>query len=494
MRPYMTRWATQFNQHPFQAVWKSLIETLDLTEVDDKTIPTSVDELARLKRVVVYIDTVLNSIDPDLTPSSIWDSFSPQAAACFEQIKAYSSNKNIAHIVQANAHIDNLLTYVKPYYILPKDGIKALQNSAKSYASELQEFLVAFHTKSESVLKTLEENSAHSTSLLSNSKSQAKEIDEFKKRLFVGTDEKDSIDTEINDIKISIIAKAKEIDALHDKLLIGEASTTINISEAEEAIVESKNKIEGWINTVSGQIKQLGVFHTKIYGEKDEITGEVASGLQYELNLRTSQLALLEKDQATKHQLLFNKIEALLPGATSAGLASSYKDLKDKFANPIKLYTMAFYGSLLLLVFAAVVMSIQKISFSPEIAIQFVEVKEWDYILKALLYKIPFIAPVLWLAIFSSTRRSQYERLQQEYAHKEALATSYESYKKQIQDLKGDSDELQKELISKAINAIAYNASVTLDGKHEDKMPMQQLLEKFSVDDMKKLVELVKKA
>jgi hypothetical protein len=281
---------------------------------------------------------------------------------------------------------------------------------------------------------------------------------------------------------------------LHDELLVGEASTKINISEAEEAIDLSKNKIEGWINTVSGQIKQLGVFHTKIYGEKDGVTGEVTSGLQYELDLRASQLALLEKDQVTKHQLLFNKIEALLPGATSAGLASSYKDLKDKFANPIKLYTMAFYGSLLLLVFAAVVMSIQKISFTPEIAIQFVEVKEWDYIFKAILYKIPFIAPVLWLAIFSSTRRSQYERLQQEYAHKEALATSYESYKKQIQDLKGDSDELQKELISKAINAIAYNASVTLDGKHEDKLPMQQLLEKFSVDDMKKLVELVKKA
>jgi len=191
MRPYMTRWTTQFNQHPFQAVWKSLIETLDLTEVDDQTIPTSVDELARLKRVVVYINTVLNSIDPDLTPSSIWDSFSPQAAACFEQIKAYSSNKNIAHIAQANAHIDNLLTYVKPYYILPKDGIKALQNSAKSYASELQEFLIAFQTKAESILKTLEANASHSTSLLTHSKSQAKQIDEFNKLLFLGTDDKD---------------------------------------------------------------------------------------------------------------------------------------------------------------------------------------------------------------------------------------------------------------------------------------------------------------
>ena len=489
----MSRWATEFTQHPFQAIWKSLTQTLEHTEVDDKTIPTSVEELARLKRVIAYLDTILESIDPDLTPKSIWPSFHSQAEACLQQVNAYVSNKNIGHIINANDHADNLLTYVKPYHVLPKDAIRALQNSAKSYASELEGYVNAFRTKSDLTIKALEENAEHSSSLLSNSQSQAKEIDALKKHLIVDTDETNSIETEINIVHRAINEKAKEIDALHAKLLTGENSTNAIVAGAENIIFDSKNKIEGWINTVSGQVKQLATFHIKIFGEKDNETGVATSGLQHELDLRTSQLTQFEKDQITKHQLLFNKIEALLPGATSAGLASSYKDLKDKFTNPIKLYTRAFYGSLLLLVVAAIVMSIQKISLTPDFFIQFVEVKEWDYILKALLYKIPFIAPVLWLAVFSSTRRSQYERLQQEYAHKEALATSYESYKKQIQDLKGESDELQKELISKAISAIAYNASVTLDGKHEDKLPVQQFFEKFSLDDIKKLSELIKK-
>jgi hypothetical protein len=68
--------------------------------------------------------------------------------------------------------------------------------------------------------------------------------------------------------------------------------------------------------------------------------------------------------------------------------------------------------------------------------------------------------------------------LQQEYAHKEAFAKSYESYKKQLESLPGsDTEPLQKELIAKAIDAIAFNASSTLDGKHRDKMPLEQAID-----------------
>jgi hypothetical protein len=117
---------------------------------------------------------------------------------------------------------------------------------------------------------------------------------------------------------------------------------------------------------------------------------------------------------------------------------------------------------------------------------------DWEEMLRTLLTRLPVIIPVVWFAIFSATRRSQYERLQQEYAHKEAFASSYESYKKQLQELKIDADLLQQELIAKAIEAIAFNASKILDGKHEEKLPMMQLLEKVNLDELKKLLELVR--
>ncbi|MGZ8160684.1 MAG: hypothetical protein ACXWT1_13615 [Methylobacter sp.] len=113
-------------------------------------------------------------------------------------------------------------------------------------------------------------------------------------------------------------------------------------------------------------------------------------------------------------------------------------------------------------------------------------------VLKGFLSRIPLYAPILWLALYSTKRRSEYQRLQQEYAHKEALAKSYGSYKKQIDDLDEENIEMQKILIMKAVDAIAYNASDTLDGKHGDKMPVHDLLEKYH-SLIKKIVEEIPK-
>ena len=139
-----SRWSNEFKQHPFQAQWVSLKELLRAVEVDNQTIPTSVYELARLKRVVEYLDQILLTIDAELTPKAIWPSFHQQADALFQQVNSYASNKNIAHIVQANEHADNLLSYVRPYMVLPVDALKALKGSAKTYALELGSYIDAF--------------------------------------------------------------------------------------------------------------------------------------------------------------------------------------------------------------------------------------------------------------------------------------------------------------------------------------------------------------
>ena len=49
--------------------------------------------------------------------------------------------------------------------------------------------------------------------------------------------------------------------------------------------------------------------------------------------------------------------------------------------------------------------------------------------------KIPFILPLVWLALYSSKQQAQNKRLEQEYYHKEALALIYDSYRKEIEKL-----------------------------------------------------------
>ena len=46
----MSRWIEQFEAHAFQSTWNSLKESLDDSTVDDETVITSVEELARLRK------------------------------------------------------------------------------------------------------------------------------------------------------------------------------------------------------------------------------------------------------------------------------------------------------------------------------------------------------------------------------------------------------------------------------------------------------------
>jgi hypothetical protein len=102
-----------------------------------------------------------------------------------------------------------------------------------------------------------------------------------------------------------------------------------------------------------------------------------------------------------------------------------------------------------------------------------------------LIPKIPIYAPLIWLAYFASARRSEAQRLQQEYAHKQALTSSYQSFKKQISDLEESDEALLRELMRKAIETVARNASETLDKQHGDRHPVHAVVDSFSSSSQK---------
>jgi hypothetical protein len=241
-------------------------------------------------------------------------------------------------------------------------------------------------------------------------------------------------------------------------------------------------------------VKGLASFYVKIFGATPD-DDEQLGGLAGELDLRIKALDEFEDKQKKKYRALNEQIEGLLPGATSAGLASAYLEMKKSFDTPIKNMSNVFYVAIGLLVLASLVLTIDNISIGEAgvFHMNFVNMKDWDGVLKSAVNKIPFYAPILWLAFYASKRRSEYQRLQQEYAHKEALAKSYDSYKQQIEQLDTKDLEMQKHFIIKAIDAIAYNASVTLDGKHGDKMPALEVIEK-TADEISKAIKLIKPA
>lgn len=489
----MSRWQAEFDQHPFQNEWKDLIDESYALAVDDQTVLTSVEELARLKRVIEYLRTAMQSIDVELVPKNIWDSFHPQSSACLLQVRSYQSSRDIAHLHAANQHLDNLLTYVRPYMIFPEAVIDVLSSSASAYRLQLESYVNAFLEKTNLNVLEIKQKNAELFETFNQIKNEKSRVDDFVTKLLDGTSTDPSIKSSINVAMVLVEQQVEEISKFHNALLIDSPSaisTKSTLLAAQADIISAHKLIQSALKETGEKITNLQAFHDSIFGKQDQ-DGQPIGGLKNELDERVNQLDFFERTQSTKYKTLYEKIESLLPGATSAGLAKAYEKLRRSFSQPIKNNTILFYTAIGLMPVVAVLASVE--SYSYPFSITIVSHPNLEAILKSMLLKIPFIAPLIWLAIFASLRRSQYERLQQEYAHKEALAKSYESYKKQLEALLvTDSEPLQKELIAKAIEAISFNASTTLDGKHKDKMPLEYALDSLGPEKVKQLFELFK--
>jgi hypothetical protein len=488
----MSRWIQEFNQHPFKGIWDSLLEQANQLDVDDKTVETTVQELSRLKKALSFVNGIIANADLELTPRTIWSNCQSQADACLQQVRAYESNRNAAHLTQANEHTDNLLTYVRPYMVAPAEALEAYGKAVHDYSNQVVSHIASFQ-------KHARETQSKLTATVEAATSRANEITEIEERVkkidayfFDGIGGNAPAEKYLKEMISDVEEIHTKVETLREEIFDGPESTSILVTGFEKKIRQLHDTLVKLHASASAEQQELGRFYERIFGKPSADDDEIVEGgLKQELEERLKQLGSYEDAQKLRHDTLFSQIESLLPGATSAGLASEYKKLRNNFSTPILNYTKVFYGSLVALFIGGIFMVLDKVTLSP-FTIELAKASNWEEMLRTLLARAPIVIPVVWIALFSATRRSQYERLQQEYAHKEALSASYESYKKQLTDLKVDGDVLQKELILRAIEAISYNASKTLDGNHTEKTPVHQVLEKLNAEELKKLLDLAR--
>jgi hypothetical protein len=474
----MSRWNDQFNSHAFRSSWDGIRTALAQSSVDDETVTTSVQELARLRKVVAYIDGILDGLDPELVPLTTWDNFHGQASPCLAQINNYNSNRNIAHINKANEHADNLLTYIRPYMISDGSIGRVMHGAIEEYANTVNEYAGSFKSKASNLLNEIDSIRGKGSELLTSIESQKNLVDQLEIELF-GNEDVSGVQDKIRDLLAQSDKIYSEINEFHNEILVGEepeSSTKKLVIDARDHVLECQREIEESLESVSTEVDELKKFHIKVFGKLGEDEKRIG-GLSREFDKLIDAVTTFEQVQKEKYSALLEEIEQLLPGATSAGLAAAYRALRKSFSKPIRIYSNLFYLFVVILFAISAVFVVDDVGFWH---ITFIKTTEPAELLHNFLFKIPFLLPILWLAIFASKRRSEAQRLQQEYAHKEALAKSYQSFKKQIDALgeKAGQVDLMKQLLESAIGAVSYNASVTLDGKHGDKIPTQSFLEK----------------
>lgn len=160
------------------------------------------------------------------------------------------------------------------------------------------------------------------------------------------------------------------------------------------------------------------------------------------------------------------KTEALLPGATSAGLASAFREQKARFDRPQLYWLITFVTSVALLLAAGLV-GLPGLTTANEVT-------SWDSILRHIVNRLPLVGPLVWLGIYSGRNYMLALRMQDEYAFKEAISATFEGYKREMASIQAP-DTATKPLLAlceNVLTTLAQRPGRIYEGQHEDITPL----------------------
>ena len=453
-----------------------ITENISIVNTDNEAVDSTQD-FARLIKVITYIDEAIKSIDSELVPLTLWSECKNHCISCKPSVEEAVNTRTEATILTANNQVDILISKLAPYFQDSLVKIRALKPAFNAYIKYIANQLDAYKKKNDDLMKELEEKLTTSSDINNELHGYKENLSKLYSELVVGTDEETSLQEKLRGLEQTIDEQHSKIDGFYSSLLVDEGSIKSKIEEAQELIITTNLETQQISDDLSEKLSELKDFHKKIFGEPNA-EGDVENGLKFEINERKNNLDSLITTQTNQYQAIKANIESLLPGATSAGLASAYHDLSVSFVKPITIYTRLFFLSIVVLLGLALYFTNQN-AILTDVPTATSDITIFKDIGIFLLQRLPIVLPVIWLAIFASKRRSEAERLKQEYAHKEALAKSYQSFKLQIEELDGENKEpLLEKLLAVAIDTIATNASSTLDKKHGDNTPLIGVFDK----------------
>lgn len=195
------------------------------------------------------------------------------------------------------------------------------------------------------------------------------------------------------------------------------------------------------------------------------------------------------KGLADAVEALKERVEGLLPGATSAGLASSFNKQRSRFMSPQKQWLWTFVTCISLLFLLALP------SFLAAIGVIHQTDQSWNATWRSLTMRLPIALPIIWLAIYAGRNYMLSLRMEEDYAYKEAISTSFEGYKREMEKIDAGSSENPTPITTLCTNilrAIAERPGRIYEGKQKDinlLSEIQQVVEKGAELSKKQLAK-----
>ncbi|MBE0471828.1 MAG: hypothetical protein IBX55_20250 [Methyloprofundus sp.] len=464
----MNRWSEAFDNHVFHTDWNSLVATLESIKLGAESDENVITEFVRFEKVANLIISILESIDRDTFHLQTLKNAQPPVQQSLNHLGIFKNNtSDLSQIQAANNNLDLVLNSFRSYMVMPDavaKGIKSVSKSQEKLLEQLKSSLIDF-----SQLRTeeLKQSVSDAHNYLEAIESDANKSGQLYSRLF-GEDGDSGLNAEIKDLYSdieSIKAQSAQINQTIQELESQSTQSQTNISELEETAKKNTDEIAEMLADTEKELDLLKAFYLKVFGKPNE-EGENIGGMKSELEEYKKAFNHYEKEHKSRIEELIIEIEGLLPGAVSAGLASEYKRLKDECAEPIKKFTRQFYLALVGLLIVGGFSFYYSVTNNSSL----------ENILQSLLQVSPLLLPAIWFAVFTSRRRNEFERLRQEYAHKQAVTSSYQSFKEQIDRLGANQPEMLTALMNTAIKTIGDNASKIFTSTTKESSPIHEVV------------------
>lgn len=189
------------------------------------------------------------------------------------------------------------------------------------------------------------------------------------------------------------------------------AATQLNVQSTKEKVDVDAVHV--------GEAREAVEAHADVTKKLAEIAGKTETQVaEYEEQLKT----LIEQSRTQQKQ-----INELLGGATDAGLASAFDRRSKKFKRPEMVWQIVFGFSILGLIGVAASYALSDGTLSNP--------SDWQQVVRMLATRIPFAAPLVWLAVHAARQASLAKRLEEEYAFKAAISMSFDGYRRQMAEI-----------------------------------------------------------
>ena len=292
------------------------------------------------------------------------------------------------------------------------------------------------------------------------------------------------------DTKSASEAEMVAIRAIKDKVeaarSVAEKSSEESVSLAKRmsddtaAVTQARANVETSASNVQALQAQVAEAATKVQADAVAVSTRANDSKQLIAsltNVTETATAAQERVVEYEHKLdglvaqimeLHGKIEALLPGATSVGLASAFRDQQARCATRqrarLASFIVTIVGLLIVGAYGLPGMGTEPVT--------------WDSILRHFASRLPLIAPLVWLALVAARNYNLAIKLQEDYAYKEAISRSFEGYRREMGGIPAGSDQAVPilTLSDNVLRTLGERPGRLYDGVHEDLTPLSPLI------------------